>query len=202
MIRAVVALALVACKTDPTPSSSPDPGPPVMVIHVDAPVPAVVYKPAAAQLQTDAVVPKKLAWDGRIVDKRQLDKLLEQIKLEYIGPLIVVEDRVDVRESEIVFDGLAGIGDIDTPISLSATPSVTRGEMPMGGHAKLDIGYLHAKLPDAAKLLAHHDLKQHMMLTLSSKGEVDGADVIFGKLDGVRIVDDTTHETLLEGVPK
>jgi hypothetical protein len=208
VIRASLALALVACKSNEPPERI-DPAS-IIVVHVDAPVPMAVYKPAAAQLQTDAIAPKKLTWDGRLVDKRQLDKLLGEWKIEAIGKLIVIEDRVDVRKFddasktvEIIFNGLAGIDDIDTTISLAANPTVTRGEMPMGGHAKLDIGYIHAKLTtDAttAETLAKHHLVQHMMLTLSSKGEVDGADVIFGKLEGVRIVDEDTHETLLEGV--
>ncbi len=173
-----------------------------------------VYRKAAVQIVSDQVAPAPLTWNHRLLTERDLDDAVEDGSSRTLGRFVVLLESgrlepYDAKAGTLAYvgPGLRGIA-MDPPASFAADPSVTRGELPLGGHARLDLGYLPGTIAvDAAAAQALIDaddkdpLVMHMLVELIGPGEVDGADVILGTLVGVRVVRQGAREVYLEGTP-
>lgn len=224
---ALVALVLTGCPKERPPSSATtatgDAVPVAVAVAAPVPLDAAVakpapYHPAALTIVTDEVAPAQLDWDRPIVAEDQLDQAIGDVDAAKarLGRFVVRIkpgwrrlDRYDPKQRRLAYadHGLEGV-DGDPPLSFAAHPTVTRGEMPLGGHARLDLGYLRGTIAvDAAgaEALIAADaadpLVMQLLVELDRAGEVDGADVIFATLHGVRIVREGAREIYLEGKP-
>jgi hypothetical protein len=213
---ALALVVLAGCSSRPTGGPAAPPAPAADVVPLDAAPPAIVYQRAPSLIVTPEVAPGTLDWNRPVLSIDQLSDALDDVDgaKARLGRFIVRTtearfDRYDPATGTLPFvgNGLAGL-DSHPPLSLSATASVTRGEMPMGGHARLDIGYLRGAITiDAAGAQAvldaqqGHELVMHFLVDLDRAGTVDGADVVVGTLRGVRVVLEGPNLVYLEGTP-
>lgn len=223
LAAALAVLALTACPrertigtltpvTDDAAVVAPPPAP-----TVDARPAEVPYVRAAETIQGTGVTPATLDWNRVRVTERELDDLVDDLDFDALkarlGTFVVRLDRAHfddyaprTRALTFVGAGLEGV-QTDPPLAFTAQPSISRGEMPMGGHARLDIGTLRGAVQvDAARakaLLALDDsdpLAIDFLVELDSVDVVDRAQVYKAHLRGVRVVREGAHELLLEGV--
>ncbi len=213
-----VALVLAGCPKERVPSGAPPAVPsdaPPVVAVIDAPPPPVPYRAAAVAIVSDEIAPAALDWNHPTLTEDELEQALEDLDaVRRRGPIIVrlTYGRLDTYDAvkhqlPFVGNGLQGI-QVDPPIAFTPSPTVTRGEMPLGGHARLDIDVFRGAIAvDAAgaKALVDADAKDPLvtdfLFELGDPMTVDGADVVRGTLRGVRIVREVAHETYLEGTP-
>ncbi|MCE9580732.1 MAG: hypothetical protein K8W52_46860 [Deltaproteobacteria bacterium] len=218
LAAALAVIALTACPRERTVATlTPVPADAsATTAPIDARPAEVPYVRAAETIAAPALTAATLDWNRTRISERELEALVDDLELDALqarlGTFVVRLDRAhfdayDAKTRTLTFIG-AGLEGVQTepPLAFTAVPSITRGEMPLGGHARLDIGTLRGAVSvDAARaqallaLDAADPLAIDFLVELDHVTSVDGATVYAAHLRGVRVVREGAHEFLLEG---
>lgn len=223
----VLAALTAGCRKDRT-ATHPGAGDAPAAVPPDAPPPPPVdapppppFTPAAARIQTPELHDATFDWNRRVLTPDELERELGRGDAEDVaaararlGTFVLslrdsYLDPWDRKTGAVAYrgPGLRGL-DLDPPVSFTDQPSVTRGEMPLGGHVSFDTGYLHGTIAvtaEAAAALRAGESDDPMitqyLLELRDSGRVEDVTIVHATLLGVRVVRLGAREQYLEGKP-